>query len=116
MSNSCSKYADISIQVFLSPFTQALPARVITADRPRPPNPECPICGVFRTSASIDLSRATLKDLVDDFLRLGLGYGDKELSISTSAGILYDPDLTDNLDKKLSELGMHSFCFVIFFL
>lgn len=93
-------------QVFLSPFTQALPARAITADRPRQPNPNCPICSVFQTSASIDLARATLKDLVEDFVRLQLGYGDKELSVSTEAGILYDPDETDNLDQKLSDLGM----------
>ncbi|CAN8104007.1 unnamed protein product [Discula destructiva] len=99
-------------EVFLSPFTQALPARVITADRPRQPNPECPVCSVFQTSASIDLARATLKDLVDDFLRLQLGYGDKELSISTDAGILYDPDETGNLNKKLSELGIKPDTFV----
>lgn len=63
---------------------------------------------MFRTGASIDLTRATLKNLVDDYLRLGLGYGDKDFSIRTSAGILYDPDLTENLDKKLSDLGMKS--------
>lgn len=98
-------------KVFLSPFTQSIPARIIAADRQREPNPNCPVCSVFQTSAYVDLSRATLNDLVEDFLRLQLGYGDKEIAISTDAGILYDPDETENLSKKLSELGryIHSF-------
>lgn len=99
-------------EVFLSPFSQALPARFVTADRYREPNPECPVCSVFQISAQIDLSRATLKDLVDDFLRVQLGYGNKELSVSTEAGLLYDPDETENLNKKLSELGIKSDTFV----
>lgn len=53
----------------------------------------------------MDISRATLKDLVDDFVRLHLGYGDKELAVSSDAGILYDPDEDVNLSKKLSDLG-----------
>lgn len=95
-----------SLQVFLSPFTQSIPARIIAADRQREPNPDCPVCSVFQTSAYVDLSRATLKDLVDDLLRMQLGFGDKEFAVSTEAGILYDPDETENLPKKLSELGM----------
>ena len=53
----------------------------------------------------MDLTRATLGDLVDGFLKLELGYGDKEISVSNEVGILYDPDETENLGKKLSELG-----------
>jgi ubiquitin-like 1-activating enzyme E1 B len=34
-----------------------------------------------------------------------LGYGDKEFVVSNDVGILYDYDETDNLPKKLSELG-----------
>lgn len=34
-----------------------------------------------------------------------LGFGDKEIAVSTEAGILYDPDETENLSKKLSDLG-----------
>lgn len=106
MSHHYSRDAHTIIKVFLSPFSQALPARIVTADRYREPNRECPVCSVFQTSAYIDLSRATLKDLVEDFLRLQLGYGNKELAVSTEAGVLYDPDETENLDKKLSDLGM----------
>lgn len=82
-----------------------MPARLIAPDRPQPPNPKCPVCSVFQTSAYVDLSRATLNDLVEDFLRLQLGYGDKEIAVSSEAGILYDPDETENLSKKLSDLG-----------
>lgn len=38
-------------------------------------------------------------------LRLDLGYGE-EFSVNTEAGLLYDIDETENLDKKFSELGM----------
>ncbi len=54
----------------------------------------------------MDLSRATLSDLVDGFLKLDLGYGEKEISVTSEAGLLYDPDETENLAKKLSELGI----------
>lgn len=60
---------------------------------------------MYQTSAYVDLSRATLNDLVEDFLRMQLGFGDKEIAVSTEAGILYDPDETENLPKKLSDLG-----------
>ncbi|KAK7723958.1 E1 ubiquitin-activating protein uba2 [Diaporthe eres] len=93
-------------EAFLSPFSSGLPARLISADRPQPPNPHCPVCSVFQTSAYVDLSRATLKDLVEDFLRLQLGYGEKEIAVSTDAGILYDPDETEHLSKKLTDLGI----------
>jgi hypothetical protein len=50
------------------------------------------------------MSRATLNDLVEDFLRLQLGYGE-EFVVNNEIGLLYDVDETENLDKKLSELG-----------
>ncbi|KAK3304158.1 uncharacterized protein B0T15DRAFT_535673 [Chaetomium strumarium] len=94
---------DKAKEVFLTPFA---PARLLASDRSREPNPDCPVCGVFQTRAYVDLSRATLNDLVEDFLKLQLGYGEKEISVSNEVGILYDPDETDNLGKKLSELGI----------
>lgn len=51
------------------------------------------------------MSRATLSDLVEDFLRLQLGYGE-EFVVQNQIGVLYDVDETENLNKKLSELGM----------
>lgn len=97
---------DKAKEVFLTPSSTA---RLLASDKSREPNPDCPVCGVFQTRAYVDLSRATLNDLVGDFLKLQLGYGDKEISVSNEVGILYDPDETDNLDKKLSDLGMAIF-------
>jgi len=71
------------------------------------PNPDCPVCSVARTSVLVDMSRATLNDLVEDFLRLELGYGE-EIVVTNEVGPLYDVEETDNLEKKLSELGMPS--------
>lgn len=51
------------------------------------------------------MSRATLNDLVEDILRLQLEYGDGEFTVNNDEGILYDADETENLSKKLSELG-----------
>ncbi|KAK8026130.1 hypothetical protein PG990_003953 [Apiospora arundinis] len=96
-------------EVFLSPFATQ---RLLSADKPQPPNPNCPVCSVYQTSVYVDFSRATLKDLVGDFVRLQLGYGDRELAVSTEAGVLYDPEEEDNLSKKLGELGIKQDTFV----
>jgi len=80
--------------------------RLLSSGAPTAPNPDCPVCGVVYTTAYVDFLRATLNDLVEDFLKTRLQYGDKEISISNEVGILYDPDETENLDKKLSELGI----------
>ena len=53
----------------------------------------------------VDISRATLNDLVEGVLRLELGYGD-ELTVNNEVGTVYDPDLEDNLDKKFDDLGI----------
>lgn len=50
------------------------------------------------------MSRATLNDLVDDFLRLELGYGE-EFVVNSEIGPIYDVEETENLNKKLKELG-----------
>ncbi|KAH7320102.1 ThiF family protein [Stachybotrys elegans] len=90
-------------EVFLTPFA---PARLLAPDRAREPNPDCPVCSVYHTQVTVDLSRATLKDIVDDFLREGLGFGEKEIVVNNDVGILYDADETDNLPKKLADLGI----------
>lgn len=89
-------------EVFLSPFAQE---RLLASDRIRPPNPDCPVCSVAQTRVLVDLSRATLSDLVDQYLRTELGYGE-EFVVNNEIGILYDVEETENLSKKLSELGM----------
>jgi ubiquitin-like 1-activating enzyme E1 B len=70
----------------------------------RAPNPDCPVCSVAQTRVLVDMERATLGDLVEDFLRLQLGYGG-EIVVNHGNDLLYDVEETDNLTKKLSELG-----------
>lgn len=50
------------------------------------------------------MSRATLNDLVENFLRLELGYGE-EFVVSSETGPIYDVEETENLPKKLKDLG-----------
>ncbi|KAL8716461.1 MAG: hypothetical protein Q9225_006213 [Loekoesia sp. 1 TL-2023] len=85
-------------------FLERSGARVINSESLRPPNPECPVCGVLHSRLVIDPSRATLNDLVEDVLQSKLGY--REFSVNNEVGTLYDPDLDDNLSKKFSELGV----------
>jgi len=88
-------------EVFLSPFA---PERLLSSDRYRAPNPDCPVCSVAQVQLLVDMSRATLNDLVEDFLRLELGYGE-EIVVNHGDSLLYDVEETDNLTKKLGELG-----------
>ena len=48
---------------------------------------------------------------MEKVLRLELGYGE-EFSVSNQIGTIYDPDLEDNLPKKLSELGVEKDSFI----
>ena len=85
--------------------------RLISSASLQPPNPQCPVCGVAQSRVEVDLSSATLQNLVEDVLRLQLGYGE-EMSVRSDAGILYDPDLDDNLSKKLGDLNIKNDSFV----
>lgn len=84
---------------------------MINSDTLKPPNPNCGVCGVMQSRLVIDPARATLRDLVEDVLRDQLEYGD-ELSVNNEVGILYDPDLDDNLSKKFSDLGIKADSFL----
>ena len=53
------------------------------------------------------MSRATLNDLVEGLLREELKYGE-DIVVNHGSNLLYDIDETDQLDKKLSELGISS--------
>ncbi|KAI9732127.1 MAG: E1 ubiquitin-activating protein uba2 [Cirrosporium novae-zelandiae] len=86
-------------------FLERSTARVINTDTLTAPNPDCAICGTAQSRLVIDSDRATLNNLVEDILRLQLGYGE-ELTINNEIGTIYDPDLDDNLPKKLGELGI----------
>ncbi|KIW82338.1 hypothetical protein Z517_05365 [Fonsecaea pedrosoi CBS 271.37] len=76
------------------------------------PSPECPVCSVAMARVHVDIEKATLGDLVQDVLRTKLGYGE-ELTVMTEAGVVYDPDLEDNLEKKLSDLNIDDASFVL---
>lgn len=100
---------DLLFKVFLTPFA---PARLLAPDKSRQPNPDCPVCSVYNTSLTLDLSRATLKDVVEGFVQQDLGLGEREFVLNNEVGILYDFDETANLPKKLTELGQlpHFLC------
>lgn len=68
------------------------------------PSVDCPVCSVTYARLAVDLSRATLNDLVEDFLRTQLQYGE-EFVVSSDVGTLYDIEETENLGKQLRELG-----------
>lgn len=93
-------------------FLERTPARVINTDTLRAPNPHCSVCGVMQSRLVVDTARATLNDLVEDILKLQLGYGD-EFTINSEAGLLYDVELADNLPKKFIDLGMKNGSFLI---
>lgn len=92
-------------------FLERSGARAINSDSLKPPNPDCPICSVAVGRVTIDPKRATINDLVDDVLRSQLGYGE-EFSVNTELGTVYDPDLEDNLPKKLVDVGVRSESFL----
>lgn len=96
-------------EAFLTPFN---PDRRIAPSRPRPPNPDCPVCSVFQTSVSADLSRATLEDLIEGFIKPELGFDGREFSVNNEVGCLYDVEETENLPKKLSDLGIKADTFI----
>ncbi|KAL9622553.1 MAG: hypothetical protein Q9160_003050 [Pyrenula sp. 1 TL-2023] len=92
-------------------FLSQSEARTINSEMLSPPNPNCGVCNVASSRLLVDMKRATLNDLVDGILRSQLNYGE-EISVSNEVGILYDPDLEDNLDKKLSDLGIQDESFL----
>ncbi|CAD6502706.1 BgTH12-05296 [Blumeria graminis f. sp. triticale] len=90
-------------EVFLSPFATE---RLLASDRCQTPNPDCSVCSVAYNRVLIDLSRTTLNDLVELFLKAELGYGE-ELTVNDGENhLLYDIDETVNLEKKLTDLGV----------
>lgn len=49
--------------------------------------------------------------MVEVILRSQLGYGE-EIMINTELGTIYDPDLEDNLPKKLVDVGLSNESFL----
>ena len=97
-------------------FSQRSTERVLSAEKTlSKPNPECVVCGVARTIVLVDPSRATLRDVVEDVLKTGLGYKN-EFTVTSGGEQLYealppaeDDDEDDQgavLAKKLIELEL----------
>lgn len=94
----------------LKVFLERSGPRAINSEGLRPPNAYCDVCSAVRGGLSVDPS-ATLQDLVEGVLQQELGYTE-EISIRTDEGVVYDPDMEDNLPRKLSELGIKSDSFL----
>ena len=92
--------------VFLSRSSE----RIFSTEKLSAPNPSCDICSVARATVEVDLSRATLGDLVEGYLKKGLGYGD-EISVLTDQ-LLYDPDFDDNMDTEFTSIGVKEGTFI----
>lgn len=80
-------------------------SRTIDREDLRPPKPDCAICGNAQARLVVDPAKATLEDLVEGLLKTKLGYTG-EMSISTDAGVVYDPDMEDNLPRTFEDLGI----------
>ncbi|KAI7374772.1 hypothetical protein KC336_g20129 [Hortaea werneckii] len=66
-----------------------------------PPNPTCPVCSPVYAKLLLPAdTKATLHELV---LLLKEKTGFEDFSLTTGAGVIYDPDLEDNLPKPLAE-------------
>ena len=78
--------------------------RLITSQSLAPPKADCPVCSPIYAKLLLPENGAqTLQDLVG-LLKERIGYED--FSMTAEAGVIYDPDLDDNLQKPLSELGI----------
>jgi ubiquitin-like 1-activating enzyme E1 B len=78
--------------------------RVITTQGLGHPDPRCPVCSPVYAKLRIPKdTKPTLGHLVDE-ISAKLKY--EEFRISTSIGVVYEPDLDDNLPRALSDLGV----------
>lgn len=92
-------------------FLEMSGARALNSEPPRPPNPECAVCGVATGQVDVDPERATLNDLVDGVLKNELGYGE-EMTIMNEVGPIYDLDMEDMLPKRFADLGVRDESFL----
>ncbi|KAK0825942.1 E1 ubiquitin-activating protein uba2 [Friedmanniomyces endolithicus] len=86
--------------------------RMITTQTLAPPKADCPVCSPVYAKLRLrngEGGKATLQELVD-LLKEKVGYD--EFAITTEAGIIYDPDLEDNLEKPLKDYVTHGNGFI----
>lgn len=78
--------------------------RTVTSQPLGQPNPRCPVCSPVYAHVRIPKETVpTLQDLVDE-VKAQLNYED--FQVGTSIGVVYEPDLDDNLPRPLTELGV----------
>lgn len=78
--------------------------RTVTSQPLSQPNPRCPVCSPVYARVRIPKDTVpTLQDLVDE-VKTKLNYED--FQVGTSIGVVYEPDLDDNLPRPLTELGV----------
>jgi ubiquitin-like 1-activating enzyme E1 B len=92
-------------------FTGGLGRAMTAENKIRPPQPDCAVCGVARAKITIDPSRATLGHLVTEILQGQLGYSE-EISVLSDRGVIYDPDLEENLAQKFGDLELKNDSFI----
>lgn len=86
---------------FLSPSNAD---RLIGRENLVAPRPDCPVCSPYYAKFFIKKgSSPTVQQLVD-LLQARLNYED--FSITADVGIIYDPDLEENLPKPLQDFGI----------
>jgi len=78
--------------------------RMITTQNLAVPSVDCPVCSPIYAKLRISPGVShTLQELVNELQQC---FGYDEFSITTDAGIVYDPDLEDNLEKSLEDLAI----------
>lgn len=90
---------------FSTVFISIKPNKYITSAPLEGPNSKCPASGLVSRGilkiSKAQLSSLSLQDLID---RIKEKYGYDEISLTIgSSKLIYDPDFTDNVDKKLEE-------------
>lgn len=78
--------------------------RMITTQNLSAPSFNCPVCSPYYAKLRIPTGAShTLQELVDELKRR---FEYEDFSITTDAGVIYDPDLEDNLEKPLEDLDI----------
>ncbi|KXL45182.1 hypothetical protein M433DRAFT_148692 [Acidomyces richmondensis BFW] len=75
--------------------------RMITSQPLSLPNPNCPVCSPVYAKLKIPATATTSLHDVVHLLQEKIGY--ESFSITSDAGIIYEPDLEDNLPKPIME-------------
>ncbi|KAI9208493.1 uncharacterized protein BJ171DRAFT_208697 [Polychytrium aggregatum] len=84
--------------------------RVLTADKPDKPNPDCGVCAHNHIILRVNTEKMILRDLVqlvllggsdDSADKSGLGLSGELALTSDTGALIYDLDFTDNEDKAL---------------